>query len=69
MLQLKPIFMLKCVLLNVMSVTVHKHQNGLKAIFWVQYKLSSVDSTYGIMLITAKLITTCPSFSLKKINK
>jgi len=26
------IFMLKCILLNVMSFTVHKRQNGFKAI-------------------------------------
>lgn len=52
MLQLKPIFMLKCVLLNVMSATTHERQNGFKTIFRVQDKLSSPDSTYSVMLIT-----------------
>lgn len=34
----------------------------IKGISQVQYKLSSINSICGIMLITKNIISTCPSF-------
>lgn len=57
----KPIFILKCVLLNVTSATTHERQNGFSNIPGsVQVKLTEQHLQNKVDYI---ITSTCPSFS------